>query len=80
MDYATTNKTLDGAMNFAYQTSDTDKVIIFDGAMGGMNVSESMAKLLVEKAPSVSEKVDKVLLPKWLKQRGVDISILEKLK
>jgi hypothetical protein len=39
-----------------------------------------MARLLIDKAPAVSERVDKVLLPKWLKQRGVDISILEKLK
>lgn len=80
MDYASTVKTLDAAMNFAYRTTGTDKVIIFDGAMAGMNVSESLAKLLIEKAPIVSERVDKVLLPKWLKQRGVDISILDKIK
>jgi len=79
MDYATEIKTLDGAMNFAYRTTGTDKVIIFDGAMSGINVSESLAKLLVEKAPIVSERVDNVLLPKWLKQRGVDISFLDKL-
>lgn len=78
MDFATTNRTLEGAMNFAYKAAGTDKVIIFDGAMGGMNVSESMAKLLMEKAPIVSDKVDKELLPKWLKQRGVDISIFDK--
>jgi hypothetical protein len=80
MDYATVIKTTEGAMNFAYNAAGTDKVIIFDGAMGGMNVSESLAKLLIEKAPQVSEKVEKVLLPKWLKQRGVDVSILETLK
>ncbi|WP_330389381.1 hypothetical protein [Geosporobacter ferrireducens] len=80
MDYAVTVKTLDAAMNFAYRTTGTDKVIIFDGAMAGMNVSESLAKLLIEKAPLVSEKVDNVLLPKWLKQRGVDISILDELR
>lgn len=80
MDYAVTVKTTEAAMNFAYKATGTDKVIIFDGAMGGMNVSESLAKLLMEKAPVISERVDKVLLPKWLKQRGVDISILEKLE
>jgi hypothetical protein len=48
--------------------------------MAGMNVSESLARLLIEKAPQVSERVDKVLLPKWLRQRGVDVSILNKLK
>jgi hypothetical protein len=80
MDYAVTVKSTEAAMNFAYKSSGTDKVIIFDGAMGGMNVSESLAKLLIEKAPAISKKVDEVLLPKWLKQRGVDISILEKLE
>lgn len=80
MDYALTAKTLDSAMNFAYKTTGTDKVIIFDGAMGGMNVSKSMAEFLIEKAPLVSERVENVLLPKWLKQRGVDISILDKYK
>jgi hypothetical protein len=80
MDYAVTVKSIEAAMNFAYKSSGTDKVIIFDGAMGGMNVSESLAKLLIEKAPVISKKVDEVLLPKWLKQRGVDISILEKLE
>lgn len=79
MDHAATVKTTEAAMNFAYRATGTDKVIIFDGAMAGMNVSESLAKLLIEKAPLVSEKVDKLLLPKWLKQRGVDISVLEKL-
>ncbi len=80
MDYAVSIKSLEAAMEFAYQTTGIDKVIIFDGAMGGMNVSETMAELLLEKAPLVSEKVDQELLPKWLKQRGVDVSILDKLK
>ena len=80
MDFASVIKTTEGAMNFAYNATGTDKVIIFDGAMAGMNVSESLAKLLIEKAPMVSEKVDNILLPKWLKQRGVDMSILAKLK
>src|SRR5690606_34222574 len=44
MDYAVTNRTLEGAVEFAKQTTGTDKIIIFDGAMGGMNVSESMAE------------------------------------
>lgn len=77
MDYAVTARTAENAMEFAYSVSGTDQVIIFDGAMGGLNVSESLAKLLIEKAPLVSEKVDKELLPKWLKQRGVDLSVLE---
>jgi hypothetical protein len=59
-------------MKFAYNVTGTDKVIVFDGAAGGLNVSENLAKLLVEKAPEVNERVNKELLPKWLKQRGID--------
>ena len=80
MDHAVTCKTTDAAMSFAYNTAKTDKVIIFDGAMGGVNVSKALADYLIEKAPLISAKVDNELLPKWLKQRGVDISILEDLK
>lgn len=79
MDHAVSVKTTDAAMDFAYMTAGTDKVIIFDGAMGGVNVSKSLAEYLIEKAPQVSKKVDEELLPKWLKQRGVDISILDEL-
>ena len=79
MSHAVVAKTTESAMNFAYKTSGTDKVIIFDGAMGGLNCSESLADLLIARAPFVSERVDKVLLPKWLKQRGVDVAILEKM-
>lgn len=79
MDYAVVAKTTEAALDFAYKATGTDKVIIFDGAMGGLNCSEALAKLLIDKAPEISEKVEKELLPKWLKQRGVDISILEKL-
>lgn len=73
MDYATVTDNLDTAMHFAYKATKTDKVIIFDGAMGGINVSQSLADLLIAKAPAVSERVDKELMPKWLKQRGVKI-------
>ena len=80
MDHALIARTTELAMDFAYKMTGTDKVIIFDGAMGGINVSESLAKLLIQKAPEVSELVDRELLPKWLKQRGCDISYLENLK
>lgn len=80
MDHAVTAKTLDQAVEFARQTTGTDKVIVFDGAMGGLNCSESLAKLLIAKAPEVSERVDHVLLPKWFKQRGVDVSLLKQLE
>lgn len=80
MDHATIAKTTEGAMEFAYNTTGTDKVIIFDGAMGGLNCSESLAKELIEKAPAVSKEVEEVLMPKWFRQRGVDMSVLERLK
>lgn len=80
MDHAVTAKTLDQAVEFARQTTGTDKLIVFDGAMGGLNCSESLAKLLIAKAPEVSERVDHVLLPKWFKQRGVDVSLLKQLE
>ena len=78
MDYAVTARSTEQAMEFAYKVTGTDKVMIFDGAMGGMNVSESLAKFLVEKAPEVSRLVDEELLPKWLRQRGVDMSVLQR--
>jgi hypothetical protein len=71
MKHAVVADHLDGAMHFAYQTAKTDKVVIFDGAMGGINVSGSLADLLIAKAPAVSARVDKELMPKWLRQRGV---------
>ena len=79
MSHAVVAKTTEGAMDFAYKTTGTDKVIIFDGAMGGLNCSESLADLLIAKAPEVSKEVDEVLMPKWFRQRGVDVSILKSL-
>lgn len=71
MSHAVVADTLDNAMHFAYKATGTDKVLIFDGAMGGLNVSDSLAKLLLEKAPEVSKRVDEELMPKWLRQRGI---------
>lgn len=71
MSYALTANSTDAAMAFAYKTAKTDKVIIFDGATGGLNVSAPLAELLAAKAPEVSRRVDHVLLPKWLRQRGI---------
>ena len=71
MQFSVVADKLDDAMHFAYKAAKTDKVIIFDGAMGGINVSDSLASLLVAKAPAVSDRVDRDLMPRWLKQRGV---------
>ncbi len=59
MSHAVVAKTTESAMEFAYKTTGTDKVIIFDGAMGGLNCSETLADLLIERAPAVSERVEK---------------------
>ena len=71
MSCATVASSLDAAMHFAKATAQTNNIIIFDGAIGGINVSYSLADLLVAKAPGVNKRVDAELLPKWLRQRGV---------
>lgn len=71
MQQAVTAADLDHAMAFAKKAAQTDKIIVFDGAQGGLNVSESMRRYMLENAASVSEAVDKKLMPKWLKQRGI---------
>jgi hypothetical protein len=60
------------AVDRAIERGGTDKVIVFDGSYGSLNVSESMAQHLAELAPAADREVDEVLLPKWLKQRGID--------
>jgi len=62
---------LDSAMKLAHEISRTEKVIVFDGAAEGINVSKPLAELLLEEAPGVSTVVDRELMPKWLKQRGM---------
>ena len=62
---------LPDAMNKARETGKTDKVMVFDGTYGHMNLSESMADFLMKKVPVAREMNDR-LLPKWLKQRGID--------
>jgi len=63
--------TLEKAMEAAFQKSGTDKAIVFDGSYGSINLSPAMGRFLMEKAPAVAQKVDAVLMPKWLKQRGL---------
>jgi hypothetical protein len=65
-------KNLGEAMDRAYEIAQTDKVIIFDGCFGSINCSPSLARLLMEKAPEVNREVEEDLLPKWLRQRGLD--------
>jgi hypothetical protein len=79
MTHALTADNLEAAMAFAYRTTGTDQVLIFDGATGGVNVSESLARLLKSKAPEVNARVDNELMPKWLKQRSVDPALLHEV-
>ncbi len=72
LDYLTTVQTLEGAMWVAKKTAGTDKVILFDGCYGNINVSASLGDFLIKKAPQVSRMVDERLMDKWLKQRGID--------
>ena len=71
MKHAVVADDLKSAVEFAMKISGTDKIIIFDGAPGAINVSESLAEELVEMAPEVDRKVENELLPKWCKQRGI---------
>jgi hypothetical protein len=72
MSYAVTSESLEAAMDFARRIAKTDKIIVFDGGFGSLTVSPSLAELMLRKAPEVSRRVDEDLLPKWLRQRGID--------
>ncbi len=72
MDYAMTAESLETAMGFAHRIAHTDKVLVFDGSLGSMNLSPSLAEFFMQKAPEVTHKVDQEFMPRWLKQRGID--------
>ncbi len=71
MDFAVQVESLRKAVDFARRFSGTDQVLTFDGAVGGLNVSNALADKLFEKAPAVNREVDEVLMNKWLGQRGL---------
>ncbi|MBU2608711.1 MAG: hypothetical protein KKF26_05275, partial [Chloroflexi bacterium] len=72
MDYALRVDDLPKAVEFAKRITQTENILIFDGVVGGFNLSEPLAEEIRRLAPEVSREVDQVLMPKWLKQRGVD--------
>lgn len=76
MKHAVLAENLDVAMEFAYHTAKTDKIIAFDGVTGSINVSRALADHLKKVAPALNEKVDKILMPKWLMQRNLDEKLL----
>jgi hypothetical protein len=72
MRHCVTAESLETAMKFARAIARTDNVMVFDGSFGKMTVSPSLAELLAARAPDVSRRVDQELMPKWLRQRGID--------
>jgi hypothetical protein len=70
MDHAMTAPSLKAAMKFARIATGCENVLVFDGAAGGINVSASLADLMMQRAPEVSRRVRNELLPLWLRQRG----------
>jgi hypothetical protein len=63
---------LEQAMSAAIEMTGTDKIIVFDGSFGSINLSPSMRDFLLSRAPDISRKVDEHYLPLWLSQRGID--------
>jgi hypothetical protein len=74
MKHAVLSESTESAMDFALNITRTEKVLVFDGAPGGINLSQPLRDLLLLKAPEVDRRVEQELLPKWLKQRGVAIA------
>jgi len=72
MRYVVTAENLETAMEFARRTAKTDNIIVFDGCFGAITLSPPLAELLIKKAPDVNRRVDQELMPKWLRQRGID--------
>ncbi len=72
MDLSEPAEDLPQAMAMAKEAAGTDKVLVFDGSFGYINLSAPLAETLFQKAPGVKEQVEKKFLPLWLKQRGID--------
>lgn len=77
MSYALVAPSLDAAMEFAYKTTGTRNVIIFDGASGGINASFALIDFLKKNSQEIPEEVERNLLSKWLRQRGISLPVRE---
>lgn len=73
MRHAVLSEATEAAIDFARKVAGTEKILIFDGAPGGINLSKPLADLLLEKAPAVNRRVEQELMPKWRAQRGVNL-------
>jgi hypothetical protein len=72
MDYAEEAADLLEAVEIARERGNSDNLMVFDGTFGAINCTPSMAEHLLERAPAAAAEVDTELLPRWLKQRGID--------
>jgi len=73
MGYSVMAEDLKNAVEFVSRASGTADFIVFDGAIGGFNLSQSLADLLRSKAVHVEEEVENHLLPMWCQQRGLSL-------
>jgi hypothetical protein len=71
-NFCTIAGNLEQAFEMACQQTGSDKAIIFDGSYGSINLTPTMGKFLIDRAPVVARRVEEELAPKWLKQRGID--------
>ncbi len=71
MDHALQVEGLRKAVDMARRFTRVENILVFDGAVAGFNVSESLAEEMRRLAPEVSQEVDQFLMPMWLKQRGI---------
>ncbi len=71
MKHSVLSESTESAMDFARKATGVDKVLIFDGAPGGINLSPPLRDFLLSRAPEVNRRVEEELFPKWLRQRGV---------
>ncbi len=71
MKHAVLSESTKSAIDFARKLTGTQKVLVFDGAPGGINLSQPLRDLLLAKAPEVNRRIEQELIPKWLRQRGV---------
>lgn len=66
-----TARDLKTALTFAGKIANTDNLIIFDGAIGGINMSEPVRDSMFAHAAEVRDEVENKLMPMWLEQRGI---------
>lgn len=72
--HVVTAESLPAAVKFAKRVAKTENLIAFDGAYGAITCSEALADHLIKRAPEVSRRVEEEMMPKWLRQRGLDPS------